>query len=124
MGLLNASPKLEPGEALLWKAAANHVAGPSYVLWGMTSSSSGQLAVTQNRVFFQPSRIDTLFRQQRWERQLDAVTEVEVVGRDGDPFAGGMRKRLGIRTADGVEVFVVNRLEETLPKLRALLLHS
>ena len=66
--------------------------------------------------------IDTLFRQKRWERQLDEVTDVEVVGRNGDPFAGEMRKRLGIRTADGVEVFVVNRLEEKLLRLRPLLL--
>jgi len=83
MGVVNARPKLEPGEELCWKAAANHVAGPSYVFWGMTSSSSGQLVVTDRRVFYQPSRVDTLFRQKRWERHLDAVTGIEIVDRDG-----------------------------------------
>src|SRR5262245_43224371 len=111
MGILNGPPKLEPGEALLWKALANHVGGPSYVLWGMTSSSSGQLVVTDRRVFYQPSRVDTLFRQKRWERSLDAVMGVEIVdrgSRDGvDVFAGELRDRLGIRTEDGVEIFVV-----------------
>ena len=123
MGILNARPKLEPGEELRWKAAANHVAGPSYAFWGMTSSSSGQLVVTNRRVFYQPSRVDTLARQKRWERPLDAVTDIEIVDRDGaDVFAGGMRDRLGIRTADGIEVFVVNQLEKKMAELRELLL--
>jgi hypothetical protein len=121
MGILHARPELEPGESLFWKAAANHVAGPSYALWGMTSSSSGRLVVTDRRVFFQPSRVDTLFRQRRWEKQLGAVTGVELIGRDGEEvFAGGMRERLGIRSADGVEVFVVNGLETKIAYLRNL----
>jgi hypothetical protein len=126
MGILNASPKLEPGEPLLWKAGANHVGGPSYVLWGMTSSSSGQLVVTDRRVFYQPSRVDGLFRQKRWERPLDAVTGVDVVARGTkagvDVFAGEMRDRLGIETEEGIEVFVVNQLEKKLVELRGLLL--
>jgi hypothetical protein len=124
MGILNASPKLEPGEALFWKAAANHVGGPSYALWGMTSSSSGQLVVTDRRVFFQPSRVDTLFRQKRWECPFDAVMGIEIVNRtsrDGvDVFAGELRNRLGIRTEDGIEIFVVNRLEEKIGELRGI----
>lgn len=124
---MNASPKLEPGEALRWKAAANHVGGPSYVLWGMTSSSSGQLVLTDRRVFYQPSRVDTLFRQKRWERPLADVTSIEVVDRprtsaEGvDVFAGGLRDRLGVGTEDGVEIFVVNRLEQKVAELRGLL---
>jgi hypothetical protein len=128
MGVMNAHPKLDPDEVLRWKALANHVAGPSYALWGMTSSSSGQLVVTNRRIFYQPSRVDTLFRQKRWERSLDAVEDFEVVDRrrtsaDGvDVFAGDLRNRLGIKTADGVEIFVVNRLEQKIAELRALLL--
>lgn len=121
MGILHARPKLEPGEALVWKAAANHIGGPSYALWWMTSSSSGQLAVTDRRVFFQPSRIDTLFREKRWERPLQAIEGFEIVDRDGaEVFAGGMRDRLGIRTEDGLEVFVVNKPERKIGELRAL----
>jgi hypothetical protein len=126
MGILNARPKLEPGEALRWKAAANHVGGPSYMLWGMTSSSSGQLVVTDRRVFYQPSRVDTVFRQKRWERSLDHVTSIEVVdtsrtSAEVDVFAGGLRDRLGIGTEEGVEIFVVNRLEQKVAELRGLL---
>lgn len=126
MGILNAQPKLEPGEALHWKARANHVDGPSYVFWGMTSSSSGQLVVTDRRVFYQPSRVDTLFRQKRWERPLDAVLDIEVVNRGSregvDVFAGELRDRLGIKTEEGIEVFVVNQLEKKMVELRGLLL--
>jgi hypothetical protein len=121
MGIMNARPKLEWGEQLRFRALANHVEGPSYTLYGMTAASSGQLVVTDRRVFYQPSRIDTLTRRKRWERPLDAVMNVEVVDRDADEvFAGGMRRRLGLQTKDGVEVFVVNRLEEKIVELRAL----
>ncbi len=121
MGLLHARPKLEPGEQLFWSSAANHIGGPSYALWGMTSSSSGRLAVSDRRVFFQPSRIDTLFLEKRWEQRLDAVTGIELIDRDAALFAGGLRERLGIRTADGVEVFVVNGLEKKMGDLQNLL---
>lgn len=57
-----------------------------------------------------------------WESALDAIAGLEVVEPDGEPFAGGMRKRLGVQVADGVEVFVVNRLEQKMAELQALLL--
>ena len=53
----------------------------------MTASSSGHLAVTDRRVIFQPSRIDTLFRDKRWEQPREAVTGFEVVGRDSAFFS-------------------------------------
>jgi|tagenome__1003787_1003787.scaffolds.fasta_scaffold18850988_1 hypothetical protein len=120
MGLLVARPKLEPGELLRFNALANHVEGPSYTLWGLNAAAGGRLVVTDRRVFFQPGRVDGMLRARRWVKPLDAVTGLEVVDRDGaEVFAGGMRRRLGIRTADGVEVFVVNGLEEKIPELRA-----
>jgi hypothetical protein len=121
MGILNASPKLEPGEALLWKAKANYVAGPSFDVFDLSSSSSGQLVVTDRRVFFQPSRADSLFHPQRWDRPRDDVIRVEKIGRDADVFSAGMRERLGIRTEEGAEVFVVNNLEKRLVELQGFL---
>lgn len=124
MGILNPRPKLEPDEVLRWTARANHVEGPSYSLYGMKSAAGGQLIATNRRIFFQPSRADRATGAKRWELPLDAITGIEVIDRDGEPFAGGMRKRLGIQAADGVEVFVVNRLEQKMAELRALLLLS
>jgi hypothetical protein len=119
MGILNARPKLAPGEELRFDALANYVGGTS--LYGFKAASGGRLVVTDRRVFFTPSRLDAVFSKKPWELPVDAVTGLEVVGKDGtDVFGGGMRDRLGIRTADGVEVFVVNKLDERLADLRPL----
>lgn len=114
MGILQARPKLEPGETLRWKALANRLLSPAV-------TSGGRLVVTDRRVFFQPNRYDTMLGREFWQRPLDAVTGIEVVGRDAAVFAAGMRRRLGLRTADGLEVFVVNRLEKKIAELRRLL---
>ena len=123
MGILNARPKLEPGEQLRFDVLANHVGGSS--LYGGQAASGGRLVVTDRRVFFTPSRLDSVFSKKGWECPVGAVTGIEVVGRDAeDVFGGGMRERLGIRTADGREVFVVNRLEERMAELRPLFPHA
>jgi hypothetical protein len=121
VGIINPRPKLEPGESLLWKSRANHVAGPSYTLYGMKAAAGGQLVVTDRRAFFQPSRLDRVVGGKRWESPRDEVVGIEVVDRDSDIFAGGMRKPLGIRTTSGDEVFVVNKLDKTAARLRELL---
>jgi hypothetical protein len=120
MGILIPRPKLEAGEEVRWNVLANHVDGPSYVLWGMKSAAGGRLYVTDRRVLFQVGRLDAPFGAKRWEQPLDAVTSVDVVDRDEEIFAGGLRKRLGLGTADGIEVFVVNGLDEKIIELRAL----
>jgi hypothetical protein len=121
MGILNPRPKLEPGEHIMWQARANYVAGPYYSLYGFKAAAGGQLFVTDQRVFFEPSRADKAVGAKHWECSLPDAAGVEVVGPDGEVFAGGMRKRLGIRTKDGVEVFVVNKLEKTMAQLSQLL---
>ncbi len=114
MGILQVRPRLEPGETLRWKALANRVVSPKV-------TSGGRLVVTDRRVFFQPNRFDTALGRKLWECPLDAVTGIETVGRDAAIFAGGTRKRLGVQTADGEEVFVVNRLDKKEEELRNLL---
>src|SRR5262249_61809776 len=121
MGTLNPAPKLESGENLMWKSLANHVAGPSYTLYGMQAAAGGQLIVTDRRMFFQPGRADRAVGAKAWTCPLADVVGIETVGKDSEIFAGGMRDRLGVRTKDGLEVFVVNKLQNTQNKLRALL---
>jgi hypothetical protein len=121
MGLLNPRPKVEPGENVMWQSRANYVAGPYYTLYGFKAAAGGQLVVTDRRVFFEPSRADKAVGAKRWECSLADTNGVDVVGPDGELFAGGMRKRLGIRTTNGVEVFVVNKLEKTMAQLSQLL---
>jgi hypothetical protein len=49
------------------------------------------------------------------------VTGFEAVDRDLAVLAGGMRKRLGIQTPDGVKIFVINDLEKKVMELREIL---
>jgi len=48
------------------------------------------------------------------------VTGLEEVDRDPRVLAGGMRKRLGIQTSGGVEIFIINGLEKKLIELHEL----
>ncbi|MGE5335976.1 MAG: hypothetical protein ACM3JL_00965 [Nitrososphaerota archaeon] len=113
MGILQVRPKLAPGEEVRWKAYANRVLSGA-------STAGGRLFVTDRRVFFQPNRVDAVLGRKVWESSLEGVTTVETVGRDGLVFAGGTRKRLGIKTAEGEEVFVVNRLKKKEAELLRL----
>ena len=49
------------------------------------------------------------------------MTGFEAVDRDPTVRAGGMRKRLGIQTSDGVERFVVNDVEKKVMELGEIL---
>jgi len=77
--------------------------------------------VTNRRVLFQPNRFDTITGKKPWECPLASVTGVDVVDRDPAVLAGGMRKRLGIQTSDGLKIFVVNDLEKKVAELREML---
>jgi hypothetical protein len=114
MGLWLAEPKLEAGEAIQWQASA----GRSLNRW---TTSGGRLTVTNKRVLFQPNRFDTATGKTPWECPLTSVSGFEAVGRDLTVPAGGTRLRLGIQTSTGVEIFVVNGLEDKLLELRKLL---
>jgi len=113
MGILQVRPKLAPGEEVRWKAFANRVLESS-------TTAGGRLFVTDRRVFFQPNRVDAFLGREVWECPLEAVTGIETVGRDAALLAGGPRKRLGLQTADGEEVFVVNRLKRKEDELLSL----
>ena len=79
------------------------------------------MIVTDQRMFFQPNRIDAVIGGRSWECPLSAVMEVEVIDRDRTVLAGGMRERLGILTGDGTEIFLVNDLKTKIVELRDLL---
>lgn len=114
MGLWLAKPKLEADEVIRWQSSA----GRSINRW---ITSGGRLTVTNRRVLFQPNRFDVATGKTAWECPLESVEGFEAVDRDLTVPAGGTRKRLGIQTPAGFEVFVVNGLEDKLPELRELL---
>jgi hypothetical protein len=114
MGLWLAKPKLDAGEEIQWQTSA----GRSLNRW---ITSGGRLTVTNKRVLFQPNRFDRATGKSPWECPLASVTSFEAVDRDLTVPAGGTRRRLGIKTTNGVEIFVVNRLKDKLLELRELL---
>ena len=77
--------------------------------------------MTNRRFLFQPNRLDGFTGKKQWECPLTSVVGFEEVDRDPTVLAGGMRRRLGIQTRDGVEVFVVNDLEKKAMELREML---
>jgi len=114
MGLFVASPKLEEGEEIRWSSAANHAKRSWY-------AAGGRLIVTDLRVLFQPNRVDGVLWRRPWECPLDEVQRVASIDRDRtELLSGGARRRLGISTSGGVEVFVVNRLDEKVIELRGV----
>lgn len=110
MGIWIPQPRLQEGEVVRWQASA----GRSLNRW---ITSGGQLLVTDRRVLFQPNRFDVFTGKRPWECLLDSVTGLEIVDRDLITPAGGPRKRLGINTAFGRELFVVNSLEDKVTEL-------
>jgi len=113
MGFWIAHPKLEEGEAIRWESSA----GRALNRW---ITSGGRLVVTNKRVLFQPNRFDAMTGKRPWGRPLTSVKDVQAVDRDPTVLAGGMRKRLGIQTADGIEVFIVNNVTTKVADLRGL----
>ena len=79
------------------------------------------MAVTNRRVLFQPNRFDAITGKKPWECPLASVTGFEAVDRNLTALAGGVRRRLGVQTSDGVEVFVVNGLGKKVMELREIL---
>lgn len=113
-GIWVARPDLKSDEAIRWKTAANRALSS----W---MASGGRLFVTNQRIFYQPNRVDTILGRKAWDCPLDAVVAVDLVSRDRAILAGGMRERLGIQTPHGTEVFVVNHLKQKIEELRDLL---
>lgn len=117
MGIWTAQPRLGTGETVRWRSSA----GRALSRW---ITSGGQLVVTDRRLLFQPNRFDAATGKKPWELPLDQVVDIEPVDRELTATAGGSRRRLGIKTSSGVEIFVVNNLMTKMDELRGLLLPS
>jgi hypothetical protein len=114
MGFWLEQLKLESGETIRWKSSA----GRAMNRW---ITSGGRLVVTDRRVLFQPNRFDIATGKKPWECPLGSIVDIEAIGRELAVAAGGSRRRLGIKTSSGVEIFVVNNLAKKIVELRELL---
>jgi len=114
MGIWIPRLNLRPGESVLWEAWANHVRRGIAV--------GGNLVVTDQRLLFQPNRLDRATGRKLWECPRAAIIGMDRLPRR--PLAllgGGLRQRLAIDTTDGPEIFVVNNPDRQTTELRGLL---
>jgi hypothetical protein len=105
---------IRPSETINWRARANRrQEGHGAV--------GGTLLVTGDRIVFSPNLVNRLLLGGRWETPVASVRSIELVPSGGDRYGGGFRDRLGIRTTEGLQIFVVNRVESRIRELHHLL---
>jgi hypothetical protein len=102
--------KLRPGERTLKEGGADLQNG-----W---LARHGNLVITDDRVVFLPTILDTLMRARRREIPLDAITEIERWPHSPGGLApGGKRPRMLIHTDECVYEFMVGDLDVWIDSL-------
>jgi hypothetical protein len=111
VGLWVRSPRLFPSEKVRWKKSANQTQGHRPI--------GGCLYLTNERLLFQPSRVNAVSHGERWSISLQMIQRIEKQMPDGNRFSGGLRTRLRIDLEDGtVQRFMVKDLESVVQTLR------
>ena len=106
-------PTLQADEVARWQTAANRTQG--------NRSVGGRLFLTNQRVLFEPNRVDSITGGQRWSVDLTEVHEVGVEKRGMNPVSGALRKRLRLKCTGTTELFVVNHVDEVIDVLKTAL---
>lgn len=105
--------ELQPGEAIRWQGSATHRVRRTWV--------GGRIYVSDARLFFCPGVLSR-GRYETVRLPLAAIVAVEVLRRSGSVSAGGLRRRLRIRTGSGEEhTFSLPGFNRRAPKLQALI---
>ncbi len=112
MGIWVRGPDLGQSENVIWKRAANRTQSSGRAV-------GGRLYLTQERLTFEPNRVDAITGGRNWQAPLGHIAGVSRQSPDGNAFSGGLRSRLRLDLADGsVELFVVNHLDEVVGAIR------
>lgn len=107
MGIWFKHPHLSGAEQATWKSAANRAQ--------RGRSVGGRLYLTNERLIFEPNRLDAATKGRPWSTLLDAIQCVATESPDGNVVSGGLRTRLRLDLVDGTtELFVVNDLESVV----------
>ena len=96
-----AKPALNPSERALGTYRANRTQG--------SRSVGGHLLLTDQRVLFDPHKLDSATGGTAWECSLTSITGVGMAARGSNPFNGSLRRRLRIACGESAEHFVVNK---------------
>jgi hypothetical protein len=82
----------------------------------------GTLVLTEADLEFRPGRLDAATGGKAWSTGLAQIRSVSKEKRGRNPFNGSLRGRLRVETVDGgVELFVVNGLEQVTDRIRRAL---
>ena len=115
MGWWVAKPYSRGDEVWVWNCGANRQQGG-------IRQVGGRLFLSDQRLVFQPTRLDSVTRGKRWAVSRGQVAELSVSARQAGLNPAGLRNRLRVSQIDGeVDVFVVNHLDAVLARLRAWL---
>jgi hypothetical protein len=102
-------------EIAVWSALANHTQSANRAV-------GGKLFVTNKRLLFSLHLFDHLLGGRKLALDVGAVWSVGKREKGGDTFGGGLRDRLQITLQNGdAELFVVNKLEQSVAELQSLL---
>jgi hypothetical protein len=113
MGIWVRGPDLGQAETVVWNRAANRSQSTGRAV-------GGRLYLTQERLVFEPNRVDAATGGDSWQAPLGALAAVSAQPPDGRALSGGLRTRLRLDLSDGnIELFVVNRLDEVVQTIRA-----
>lgn len=95
------------GDAIAWSTLANRDQNGRAV--------GGKIYLSKRSLFFEPHLVDRLTAGRSWSCNLDEISGVSTVGRDMNPFSGGLRDRLLITLRGGAsEKFVVRHLDNVV----------
>lgn len=118
MGIWVAKPRLEADEVVRWEKFANRQQSEY-------QATGGRLYLTDRRLLFVPNRLDSVTGGDRWSVSSANVREIGVEGREPTiPVAGKaakLRRRLRIATTTGLELFVINKVNEAVSDLKSAL---
>jgi hypothetical protein len=109
--------ELLDGEKCEWSHGALRTIGPV--------TQAGKLCLTDQRLLFVPNGYGNLKKRPGWSIGRSNVSDVSIAARTGQPYNGGMRRRLRVRSTDGSEeLFVMNKVGAVSEDLRTFLARS
>lgn len=105
--------ELEPGEVLRWHGPATHRERRTWI--------GGRVYVSDRRLFFCPGVLSR-GRHETVRVPLSSITDVELARRNGQVSAGGLRRRVLVRTTAGDQyAFSLPRFRKRAGELQRLL---
>ncbi len=115
MGLWVRMPFLRTGETVRWSAAANRMQSEKRAV-------GGRLSLTQDRLLFEPNRLDAITGGRPWKTTLSDIAKISIEPSKHTLAIGAaaakLRRRLRLDMVNSdVELFVINHVNDAVETL-------